>query len=82
MYKVTIKKSAFKELKKIPPNIRESIKEVISGLRENPFPEGCKKLRIYENCFRVRKGQYRVIYEIKGKDSIVVIKIGHRKVVY
>jgi len=82
MYKVSIKKSAFKELKKIPPNIRESIKEVIYSFRENPFPEGCKKLKIYENCYRVRKGQYRVIYEVKGKNSIVVIKIGHRKTVY
>ncbi|MBA7557071.1 hypothetical protein ES705_49804 [subsurface metagenome] len=82
MHKVSIKKSAFKEFKKIPPNIRENIKEVIYSLRENPLPVGCKKLKIYENCYRVRKGQYRVIYEIKGKDSIVVIKIGHRKAVY
>lgn len=82
MYNVSIKKSALKELKRIPPNVREHIKEVIYSLRENPFPEGCKKLRIYENCYRGRKGQYIVLYEVKGKDYIVVFKIGHRKSVY
>ena len=82
MYKVYIKKSALKELRKLPQDIKENLKEEIFTLRENPLPGGCKKLRLYENCYRIRIGTYRILYEIRGKDTLVVFKIGHRKAVY
>ena len=82
MYKVYIKKSALKELSKLPQNLRESLKDEISTLRENPLSADCKKLRLYENCYRIRKGEYRILYEIRGKDTLVVFKIRHRKAAY
>ena len=82
MYKVYIKKSALKELSKLPQNLKESLKDEIFTLRENTLPTGCKKLRLYENCYRIRKGEYRISYEIRGKDTVVVFKIGHREAVY
>jgi mRNA interferase RelE/StbE len=82
MYKVYIKKSALKELRKLPQNIKEMLKNEIFSLRENPLPTGCKKVRLYENCYRIRKGEYRILYEIKVNDTLVVFKIGHRKAVY
>ena len=67
MYKVSIKKSAFKEFKKIPPNIRESIKEVIYSLRENPLPVGCKKLKIYEIVIESERGNIELYTKLKEK---------------
>jgi mRNA interferase RelE/StbE len=52
-------------------------------LEDNPRPPGCKKLVGEENAWRIRVGNYRVLYEIKDRVLIVhVVEIGHRKDVY
>ncbi|MET7255481.1 type II toxin-antitoxin system RelE family toxin [Dyadobacter fermentans] len=57
--------------------------EVIDSLTANPRPSGVKKLENYKNSYRVRVGQYRIIYEIEDHQLIVeVIKVGNRKEVY
>ncbi len=83
MYKLEIKDVAEKSLSKIPQPYRERIKKKIYSLADNPFPPDSKKLKESDNLRRVRVGQYRVIYEVK-KDEILVliVKIGHRKDVY
>jgi mRNA interferase RelE/StbE len=51
-------------------------------LEDNPRPINCKKLRVI-NAYRIRIGDYRIIYEIKDDILIVVVlKIGHRKDIY
>jgi len=57
---------------------------VINGLAENPRPSGVKKLKgISEDLYRIRSGDYRVIYSISDQIRIVDIrKIGHRKDIY
>lgn len=82
-YKIEISLSAEKALKKIPKNDLKKIIEVIQILAINPFPEGCRKLSGEENAYRVRQGNYRVIYEVDGKKLIILVfKIGHRKDIY
>jgi mRNA interferase RelE/StbE len=52
-------------------------------LRENPRPQGVKKLAGEENLYRIREGDYRLIYTIGDKELIVlVVKIGDRKEIY
>jgi len=52
-------------------------------LSENPFPKGCIKLSGVENVYRLRVGDYRVLYELlPGKGAILVVKIDHRRRVY
>jgi len=52
-------------------------------LPENPVPKGAKKLKETENTYRIRTGNYRIIYSIINKELIIeVIKVGHRKDVY
>jgi mRNA interferase RelE/StbE len=82
-YRVTIKKSAEKELSKLPLEIILGLREKILGLSANPFPPGFKKLKGFQNQFRIRSGNYRVIYRIETKLLIIeVLKIGNRKNIY
>ncbi|MGD9316080.1 MAG: type II toxin-antitoxin system RelE/ParE family toxin [Anaerolineae bacterium] len=53
----------------------QRIREVISGLAENPWPPGCKKLLGYENLYRLRVGDWRISYAVE-KERLVVLVIG------
>ena len=85
-YKIVFKKSAEKEFKKLPSEVKTSILEIINFLGINPYSShlNIKKLRgVAADLYRVRSGDYRIIYSVE-KDilKIIIIKIGHRKVVY
>jgi mRNA interferase RelE/StbE len=81
-YSVLIVPSALKSLKKLPESIKNLIDIKLNSLSENPRPPGCKKL-IADDAWRVRIGDYRVIYEIHDeKITVIVVKIGNRKDVY
>jgi|TARA_B110000881_G_C18486719_1_gene469557 mRNA interferase RelE/StbE len=81
-YKLQIKKSAEKELRKIPK--RELIKIInkIQNLSEDPHPVGSIKLSNQEK-YRLRIGNYRVLYKVEDNIlTIFIIKVGHRKDIY
>lgn len=81
-YKVLIKPSAVKELEAIPKKDRQRITIKIQTLADNPRPSGCQKLSGQER-YRLRQGNYRIVYEIQDKELIVfVVKIGDRKDIY
>ncbi len=84
MYSITIKKSAAKELEHLPGNIIKKITQEIYHLAENPRPAGSKKLKgSSENLWRIRIGDYRIVYLIEDTIKIIDIrKIGHRKDIY
>jgi mRNA interferase RelE/StbE len=84
MYQVIIKKEALKELKLLPKQTVVAISVSIEQLSENPRPVGCKKLKgSNENLWRIRIGDYRVIYLIEDVIRIVNVRhIGHRKNIY
>jgi mRNA interferase RelE/StbE len=83
-YKIVIGGSALKQLQKISRNDAERIKVAIDSLAENPRPGGVKKLKgISEILYRIRSGDYRVIYTIDDWIKIVDIRqIGNRKDIY
>tara|TARA_R110000868_G_scaffold32343_3_gene117640 strand:- start:40 stop:303 length:264 start_codon:yes stop_codon:yes gene_type:complete len=82
-YKIEITSSAEKSLKRIPKKDIIKVIEAIQILAISPFPEGCRKLKGEEDVYRVRQGNYRIIYEVVEKKLIVlVLKIGHRKDIY
>jgi mRNA interferase RelE/StbE len=81
-YQVILPKSVQKELDRLPDEVVDRILDALSGLKAQPRPSGCKKLR-GEDAWRIRVGDYRVIYEIHDKVSqLIVITIGHRRDVY
>jgi mRNA interferase RelE/StbE len=69
----------------VPTKFQGQIKKKIQTLAADPYPPGCKKLKGYsdgdEDVYRVRSGDYRVLYAVRPK-LIVVLDIGHRKEVY
>lgn len=82
-YTVLLSKNAGKELKRLPGPDANRVFKAIAKLGDNPRPNGCKKLKDFDDSWRIRKGNYRVIYTIDDDRIIVdVITIGHRKDVY
>jgi mRNA interferase RelE/StbE len=82
-YRIEVSATAERQLKKIRPEDKVRILRSISLLASEPRPGGCRKMSGYDNIYRIRVGNYRVIYEIDGKRIIIVIlKIGHRREVY
>lgn len=81
-YKIKIKSTAKKELSKLPKNDLKKVIRKIRSLSLNPRPSGCEKLSGEEK-YRIRQGNYRIVYSIEDDRLIVVVvKIGHRKDVY
>ncbi len=81
-YEIKIRKKAQKALSKIPSPFQKNIIKSIQTLSENPFTNQAKKLTGREG-WRIRIGNYRVIYEVFDNELIVlVLNIGHRKNVY
>lgn len=81
-YKIFIKRSAGKELDKIGGKDHQRIIEKIRSLAIDPRPVGVKKLSGEEK-YRVRQGDYRILYKIEEKIiTVTVVRIAHRKDVY
>lgn len=81
-YSLLIKPSAAKELEALSQKDRTRVVGRIRALATEPRPPGCEKLSGEEK-YRVRQGEYRVLYTIDDQArEVVVVKIGHRRDVY
>ena len=82
-YRIEVKRSAAKTLKKIPKADRKRIVDKIDGLAENlPGPD-TTKMKGNNPFHKIRVGDYRIIYEIQEDVLLIlVVKIGHRKDIY
>lgn len=82
-YTIQFTPVAAKQLDKLDAPIRRRIAAAIDSLVENPRPPGTKKLQGSDDLWRIRTGDYRVIYQIRDRQLIVVIvTIGHRGDIY
>jgi mRNA interferase RelE/StbE len=82
-YKIIFTPAANKQLDRLPVNVRVVLKRSIDALADNPRPHGAQKLTGGEREYRIRTGDYRVIYEIRDDVLVVVIiKMGHRRDIY
>ena len=84
MYNISICASALKELGKLPKAMAQKAGKAIDSLAEEPRPVGVKKLKgKYEDLYRIRITDYRIIYGIEDEIRIVDIRrIGYRKDIY
>jgi mRNA interferase RelE/StbE len=83
VYVISISETAIKQIKKLSKDTRLKIIAAILSFEIEPRPFGCKKLAGSQNTYRIRLGNYRVIYEIHEKEILVkVLKVGHRKDIY
>jgi len=83
LYSVAFRKSAEKDLRKIPGEIIPHIFEYALNLAGEPVPRDAYKPACTENLYRVRVGEYRVIYQVLHQScEVTVIYIRHRSVAY
>ncbi len=82
MYRLEIKRSVVKEIKRLRIRDRQRINAAIRTLADEPRPDGCKRLKS-THLFSLRVGDYRIIYEIQDDQLIVlVLRVRHRREVY
>ena len=83
MYRVVVERSAEKDLRKLPLDVRFRVADVLRSLASNPRPTGSLKLAGTKHDWRIRVSDYRVIYEIADSIKVVrVYRIRHRREAY
>ena len=83
MYQVFLERAAEKDLKRLSAEIHDRVIVAIQGLAETPRPLGCRKLAGSKNDWRIRVGDYRVLYTISDRIlDVIVIKVGNRRDIY
>lgn len=79
-YSVELTRTAEKQLRRVAKAKRARLVDAIQSLADVPRPRGARKLEGYESVYRVRVGQYRIVYEvIDERVVVIVLKLGHRK---
>jgi mRNA interferase RelE/StbE len=74
---------ANRQFEKLDRQFQDRVRRAIEALADNPRPMGCVKLSGPEGWYRIRVGDYRIIYDIQDRQLVViVIRIGHRREVY
>lgn len=82
-YSLKWKPSAERELRKLPRPVIARLVERIEGLQRNPYPQGATKMTAMQDTWRIRDGDYRVIYKVVGNTlTVEIIRIGNRRDVY
>jgi mRNA interferase RelE/StbE len=79
-YRLELSTRALRDLKKLPEQVRQRLQPHIDSLATDPRPPGVVKLEGDENAYRIRVGDYRVLYEIHDAVlRVAVVKVGHRR---
>lgn len=83
MYKILFAEVVRKQQKNVPGKDLEKVKKIITDLQDNPRPKACKKLSGGMHEYRVRYGNWRVLYSVDDKSrTVIVYGILHRKDAY
>ena len=82
-YSVELTRTAEKQLRRIAKRDRNRLVGAIRSLADRPRPHGARKLQGYNDVYRIRVGQCRVVYEVfDDRVIVIVLKVGHRKDIY
>jgi len=82
-YKITFARSASKELNDLPANLIRRIVARIDALAKEPRPSGCRKIKGETDLWRVRIGDYRVVYSVDDQTRAVdIVRVRHRSRAY
>ena len=82
-YSVVVLRAATRAMERLHPDAWMRIRQAIRTLAAEPRPVGCKRLAADEALYRVRVGDYRIIYEVRdGELVVLVVRVGHRREVY
>jgi mRNA interferase RelE/StbE len=82
-YRIEFTPKADKQFRALEKSTQTRLARQINLLADNPRPQGIKKLAAEEDYYRVRAGDYRVVYQIRDKSLLVlIVRLGHRSEVY
>jgi len=82
-YRIEVTRAAERDLRALPENVLKRVDAKILSLAGNPRPDGVKKLAGADSLYRVRVGDYRIIYEIQDRAIlIIIVRVRHRGDVY
>ena len=82
-YSISFRSSADKDLRALSKKLVSRVVEKLEGLREEPFPREAVKLSGVERLYRVRVGDYRIVYEVDTQEKqIIIYYIRHRREIY
>ncbi|MFH0844670.1 MAG: type II toxin-antitoxin system RelE/ParE family toxin [Pseudomonadota bacterium] len=82
-YKVEWKQSAARELRKLEKETISAVVKAVEALSEEPYPAGSRKLKGSVHSYRIRVGDYRVIYSMRESElTVEIIRVGHRRDIY
>ncbi|MFQ6615204.1 MAG: type II toxin-antitoxin system RelE/ParE family toxin [Fidelibacterota bacterium] len=82
-YGIEFKPAARRGMAKLPQDIQRRIGQQIDSLASNPLPPGVRKLTGSKNTYRVRVGDYRILYDLyQGRLVVLIVGVGHRRNVY
>jgi mRNA interferase RelE/StbE len=83
MYEVQIGRDAEKFIRKQTKTIQQQLLRKLRALADNPRPSGCEMLKGMDNLYRIRSGDYRIIYTVQDNIlRVLVVAVGHRKDIY
>ena len=83
MYRVLLERAAEKDLGRVSSPIHDRVIAALQALAKNPRPPGCRKLTGSKNDWRIRIGNYRIVYEIADtRREVRVNRVRHRREVY
>ena len=82
-FRIEVSATAEKQIRKLRREDQIRVLQAIRPLAIDPTPPGSRRVRGYDDVFRIRVGNYRVLYRIAGRRLVIVIlKIGHRREIY
>jgi mRNA interferase RelE/StbE len=82
-YSVRLTPRASRDFSALDRTVQQRLRWQVDRIADNPFPSGSKKLHADEPYYRIRVGDYRVIYQVEARQlGIIVVRIGHRSEIY
>ena len=82
-FRIEVSATAEKQIRKLRREDQVRVLRAIQPLATEPIPQGSRKIRGYDDVFRIRVGNYRIIYRVAGRRLLIIIlKIGHRREIY
>ena len=83
MYDVVFTRKAAKSVGELPKAHKEKLKNIIGGMKSNPFSHPYRKIRGETNLYRIRLGAYRMLYEVnESLKRVIILKLDRRSKVY
>ena len=82
-YRIEVSATAERQVRRLERRDQIRVLRAIRALADAPYPRGCRKLRGYEDVFRIRVGTFRILYSVEDQRVVVIIlKVGRRKDIY